>query len=325
MNTLSQKQLDRMDELSLAKTPFFFLVDFLLSKVYVYEEQELEKKEVQFRFREKASETTYQESEKGLVLKPKPESLDSYQKGFELVKNNLQLGNSYLANYTRRTPIGTNYSLEDFYFKSKAKYKVFLIEEFVSFSPETFVEIKNNRIYTHPMKGTIDAHLENARELLKENPKEKAEHYTVVDLLRNDLSQIADEVEVEEFQRIDYLKTSEKDLLAMSSEISGTIKPEYIGKIGSMMGKLLPAGSILGAPKKKTLEIIQEAEQSDRGWYTGVAGWFDGENLDSCVLIRFIEKAEGNFYYRSGGGITHQSDMQDEYEEMIKKIYVPIH
>ena len=88
---------------------------------------------------------------------------------------------------------------------------------------------------------------------------------------------------------------------------------------------LLPAGSILGAPKPKTLEIIQEAESCDRGYYTGVCGWFDGKNLDSCVMIRFIEKESGKLYFKSGGGITHLSNFADEYQEMKNKIYVPIH
>lgn len=175
------------------------------------------------------------------------------------------------------------------------------------------------------MKGTIDAALENAAEILKNDKKEKAEHYTVVDLLRNDLSMVADEVKVDKFQHIDFIKTQQKDLYAMSSEISGKLKPEYDGKLGSIMQKLLPAGSILGAPKPKTLEIVLEAEGYDRGYYTGVCGWFDGKNVDSCVMIRFIEKEGDQLYFKSGGGITHMSKLEDEYQEMKNKIYVPIH
>ena len=175
------------------------------------------------------------------------------------------------------------------------------------------------------MKGTIDADKENAVEVLKADVKEKAEHYTVVDLLRNDLSMVADEVKLDEFQRIDFLKTHDKNLYAMSSEISGMLKPEFRGKIGSVMKTLLPAGSILGAPKEKTLEIVLEAENYSRGFYTGVSGWFDGKNLDSCVMIRFIEKENTKLYFKSGGGITHLSKAEDEYQEMKNKIYVPIY
>ena len=205
------------------------------------------------------------------------------------------------------------------------RYKVFYKDFFVFFSPETFVKIVDNKILTYPMKGTIDASLENAPEILKNDKKEKAEHYTVVDLLRNDLSMVADDVHVEQFQQIDFIKTSQKDLYAMSSEISGIVKPEFDGKIGSIMQKLLPAGSILGAPKPKTLEIILDAEGYDRGYYTGVCGWFDGKNVDSCVMIRFIEKEGDKLYFKSGGGITHMSKLEDEYQEMKNKIYVPIH
>ena len=111
----------------------------------------------------------------------------------------------------------------------------------------------------------------------------------------------------------------------MSSEISGKLKPRLQKKIGSIMKKILPAGSILGAPKPKTLEIILEAENHERGLYTGVCGWFDGENLDSCVMIRFIEKENGKLFFKSGGGITHLSNFADEYQEMKNKIYVPIY
>ena len=111
----------------------------------------------------------------------------------------------------------------------------------------------------------------------------------------------------------------------MSSKISGEIRPQYENKIGSILQKLLPAGSILGAPKVKTMEIILKAENYNRNFYTGVCGWFDGNNLDSCVMIRFIEKDNERFYFKSGGGITHQSVMEDEYQEMKNKIYVPIH
>jgi len=68
-----------------------------------------------------------------------------------------------------------------------------------------------------------------------------------------------------------------------------------------------------------------EAEQYDRGFYTGIAGYFDGNNLDSCVMIRFIENINGKLFYKSGGGITHQSLLIDEYEEMKNKIYAPIY
>ena len=87
---------------------------------------------------------------------------------------------------------------------------------------------------------------------------------------------------------------------------------------------MLPAGSICGAPKEKTVSIIQEVEQEKRGYYTGIFGFFDGENLDSAVNIRYLEKHQSEIRYRSGGGITSLSNLESEYNELIEKIYVPV-
>ena len=316
---------DLMDELSLKKVPFFFMVDFLLEKVEVFQENEIEEESLLIDFHNFKNIKTTEAENAEIELKILSESAEIYRKGFDFVQENLRQGNSYLTNYTMKSEIAINLTLKEIFYHSKAKYKVWYNDEFVFFSPETFVEIIDGQIYTHPMKGTIEASIENAVEILKNDVKEKAEHFTVVDLLRNDLSMVADDVQVDEFQRIDFIKTQQKDLYAMSSKISGKLKPEFQNKIGTVMKTLLPAGSILGAPKPKTLEIIAEAENYDRGFYTGVCGWFDGENLDSCVMIRFIEKENGKLFFKSGGGITHLSKFADEYKEMKNKIYVPIH
>jgi len=316
---------DLMDELSLKKVPFFFMVDFLLEKVEVFQENEIKEESLLIDFQNFKNIKTTEAENAEIELKILSESAEIYRKGFDFVQENLRQGNSYLTNYTVKSEIAINLTLKEIFYHSKAKYKVWYNDEFVFFSPETFVEIIDDQIYTHPMKGTIEASIENAVEILKNDVKEKAEHFTVVDLLRNDLSMVADKVQVDEFQRIDFIKTQQKDLYAMSSKISGKLKPEFQNKIGTVMKTLLPAGSILGAPKPKTLEIIAEAENYDRGFYTGVCGWFDGENLDSCVMIRFIEKENGKLFFKSGGGITHLSKFADEYQEMKNKIYVPIH
>ena len=107
----------------------------------------------------------------------------------------------------------------------------------------------------------------------------------------------------------------------MSSAIEGELPADYASKIGSILYDLLPAGSVSGAPKKKTAELIASIEGTDRGYYTGIAGYFDGVDLDSCVLIRYLG---ADNTYHSGGGITFQSDMASEYQEMINKVYVPV-
>lgn len=315
----------KMNELSQKKVPFFFMIDFLVQKVEVFEESALHKNGllIDFKSYTNANEPLLESRE--IHFKSFPENKEIYRRGFDKVQREIRLGNSYLTNYTCKTEIEINLTLKEIFYLSKAKYKILYKDQFVCFSPETFVEIIDNEIFTHPMKGTIDASKENAIEVLKSDIKEKAEHYTVVDLLRNDLSMVADEVHVNEFQRIDFIKTKQKNLYAMSSEISGKLKPEFQNKIGSLMKTLLPAGSILGAPKPKTLEIILDAESYERGFYTGVCGWFDGENLDSGVMIRFIEKENEKLYFKSGGGITHLSNFADEHQEMKNKIYVPIH
>lgn len=318
-------QFQKMDELSERKETFFFLINFLMDEVKIFTKNEIENNALLVDFPNVTSVNYQYETIPDFKWKSFPETLEDYKKGFEIVQENLRKGNSYLTNYTTKTEIETDLSLEDIFRFSKAKYKVLVPDEFVFFSPETFIEVVDNKIFTHPMKGTIDAETEDAESILRNDPKEKAEHYTVVDLLRNDLSMVADNVHVKEFQRIDYIKTKQKNLLAMSSEIEGDIKPEYQNQIGTILQKLLPAGSILGAPKPKTLEIILEAEQYNRGFYTGIAGYFDGKNLDSCVMIRFIEKENDKFFFKSGGGITHQSGLISEYEEMKNKIYVPIY
>lgn len=315
----------KMDELSLQKVPYFFMVDFLGEAVNVFTEKDLQDSGIKIQFPAYTNTEQPEQKLSHLDFNAFPPSEENYKLGFEIVQKNLRLGNSYLTNFTCQSEIDLSLSLEDIFYLSKARYKVIVPNQFVFFSPETFVEIKQNQIYTYPMKGTIDAAIPGAADLLKENPKEKAEHYTVVDLLRNDLSQIATAVQVDEFQRIDFIKTNDKDLYAMSSKISGTLRQDFKNKIGTLMRNLLPAGSILGAPKEKTLEIILEAENYHRGYYTGVCGWFDGENLDSCVMIRFIEKEKDKLYFKSGGGITHLSNFADEYQEMKNKIYVPIH
>lgn len=317
-------KFQEMDTLSQNGKSFFFFVDFKVENILLYDEDALLKENIAVDF-PKFKNTAPQKIDQILSLQSFPQSKSKYEIGFKKIKQNLKLGNSYLINYTCETPIESNFSLKEFFNLAKEKYKVCKGDEFVFFSPETFIEIKNGRIFTHPMKGTIDASKDNAIETLKNDIKEKAEHYTVVDLLRNDLSMVANEVRVDEFQRMDFIKTKQKNLYAMSSEISGKLKPEFQNKIGSILQTLLPAGSILGAPKQKTLEIILAAETHERNFYTGVCGYFDGMNLDSCVMIRFIEKKDDQLYFKSGGGITHLSKSADEYTEMKNKIYVPIH
>ena len=174
------------------------------------------------------------------------------------------------------------------------------------------------------MKGTIDASVENASRQIMEDTKEIAEHNTIVDLIRNDMSLVAENVTVEKFRFLSHINAKNRNLWQVSSEITGDLPENYSEKIGDILAAMLPAGSVTGAPKKKTLQIIDETEGYERGYYTGIFGIFDGKNLDSCVLIRFIEIENDNLIYKSGGGITFLSNAENEYDEMLKKVYVPI-
>ncbi|MEL6389327.1 MAG: chorismate-binding protein, partial [Bacteroidota bacterium] len=138
-------------------------------------------------------------------------------------------------------------------------------------------------------------------------------------------SRVAKGVHVKRWRYIDHIQTAEDTLLQVSSEIQGRLDSGWQDQIGRLFTLMLPAGSISGAPKRRTLEIIQEAEEVDRGWYTGVCGIFDGERLDSGVMIRLVAQDGPELYYHSGGGITAMSRVQSEFDEMIKKIYVPLH
>jgi para-aminobenzoate synthetase component I len=259
-----------------------------------------------------------------LEFSKQPESFESYAKRFETVHRHIQRGDTYLLNLTCRTPVSLNFELRDIFHSTEAKYRLWLRDQFLVFSPECFVRIEGGRIYSFPMKGTIAADEPDAEARILADEKELAEHYTIVDLIRNDLSMVAERVRVERFRYIDRIRTNQRDLLQVSSVIAGELADDHLARLGDIVFTLLPAGSVTGAPKKRTTEIIREAEGIERGYYTGVFGIFDGKTLDSAVMIRFIEQTDDGFMFRSGGGITTFSDARNEYQEMIDKVYVPV-
>ena len=328
--------VSKADYFSSRKTPFLFIIDFELKKPEIFTLSELEEgpENVKYyidgktNYDIKAHPVNQGSPKKPVNIKKFPISKDRYLNAFGHVHENQLSGNSYLLNLTFKTPVKINIPLEDIFYNSRARYKLYFKKGdagFVSFSPETFVTIQDDVIFTYPIKGTLDSTIKDARQRLLSDKKERAEHLTVVDLLRNDLNIVAEGVMVKRFCSVEEIKTNSGGLLQMYSEIRGTLKKDFKGQIGSMLLNLLPAGSICGAPKKKTLEIIKEAEIEERGYYTGIFGIFDGQNLKSSVLIRYIENIGGNYYYRSGGGITVYSDPLKEYNEMVEKIYVPIY
>jgi len=305
--------------------PFLFIIDFELKKPVAVPLESVDATQILFNINgfTNAAETTVSADEP-VTLTPQPITLEQYRPRFDHVYDRLCYGDSFLTNLTIKTPITPSQSLQSLYYKSRARYKLWLNDQNLVFSPETFVRINDGKIYAHPMKGTIDATIPDAKSKILADVKELAEHVTIVDLIRNDLSQVATEVNVTRFRYVERLETTHKALLQVSSEIQGNLPTGYTGMLGDILLKLLPAGSVSGAPKAKTLEIIAHAEKEERGYYTGVFGYFDGQALDSGVMIRYIEKTENGYAYRSGGGITTQSVVTAEYNEAIDKVYVPV-
>ncbi len=305
--------------------PFLFIIDFDCLKPLVLPLKEASDEGIYYKIRGISNrKDNHSEINPPLKFEKFPVDFNTYLKSFQLVSDALKFGNSYLLNLTFSTPININRSLAEIFRCSQAPYKLLFRDEFTVFSPECFVRIdKQGVISSFPMKGTIDASLPGAAQQLLSDPKEMAEHNTITDLIRNDLSMVAAAVRVKRFRYLEEIKTNQKHLLQASSEIVGQLHEDWRITIGDIFQKLLPAGSVSGAPKKKTVEIIRRAELSDRGYYTGVFGIFDGTSLDSAVMIRFIEQQAGQLFFRSGGGITVNSRAESEYKELIDKVYVP--
>lgn len=321
---LKDAAIHRINQLGADNTPFVFVIDYAMNNCVVLPIDEIAPGEILFNikgFCNYALETNFTEP---LQMELFPEPFDSYRLKFEKAHHALMDGDSYLLNLTAPTPIRTNYSIREIFHASRAPYRLLLPDRFVVFSPETFVEINAGIITTRPMKGTIDATLPQALESIMGNEKEKAEQYTIVDLLRNDLNIVAKEVTVNRFRYSTEIESRGKRLLQISSEISGKLPKDYPAQIGSILFALLPAGSITGAPKKRTVALIAEIENYNRGYYTGVFGYFANGKLDCGVMIRFIEQTSTGLVFKSGGGITTMSDAEKEYQELLDKVYVPI-
>ena len=300
-----------------SKTPILFVANYDLDEFFI-SPLDLLDDDIKYAINQKSPYLN-----KKIPYSYKAVSKKRYKKAFDTIIEEIKCGNTYLINLTFRSKLFIDYSLEEIYKYSDAKFKLLFKDRFVCFSPERFIKIKNNTIYTHPMKGTIDAKIPDAKEKILNNQKEMAEHTMVVDLLRNDLSMISKRVRVEKFRYVEKIKAGERELLQVSSKIKGDLEPNWQNRLGEIIATLLPAGSITGTPKKSTSKIIKKVEGYDRGFYSGIFGVFDGSSLDSAVMIRFVEKNGENLYYKSGGGITIDSDFESEYNEMCEKIYVP--
>jgi para-aminobenzoate synthetase component I len=328
---ISNKVIEKISDLAVKGEKFFFIIDFSGENSHVFSPDEAAKNGILFKINE-FSNISYEldnELSGNKHVKKEftvfPVDYNEYHNAFNKVKVALQRGDTYLLNLTFRTRIETGYSLEEIFRLSKARYKLLFKNEFVVFSPEMFISIKDGIIETRPMKGTISASIPEAESKLLTDQKELFEHNTIVDLLRNDLNIVASNVEIEEFRYLERITTNRGEIIQASSIIKGELDSGYRHKLGNIIASLLPAGSVTGAPKEKTVELINRIETYNRGYYTGIFGYYDGNNLETAVSIRFIEKSGDQLFFKSGGGITALSDPNDEYNELIDKVYVPIY
>ena len=312
---------ETINKLGQNRTPFLFILSYDKNKIFAKSLEHLDD-DIYYKLEEWRNYPV-KKREKDFTFSKSPIKFLAYKKAFEHILVEIRSGNTYLLNLTFKTPITSNLDLNEIFHYAKAKFKLYFKGQFICFSPERFVDIENNTIATYPMKGTIDADLPDAEQNILHNTKEMAEHVMIVDLMRNDLGIVGSNVKVEKFRYVEKIKAGKKELLQISSKISADLQKNWRDSIGTLLDNLTPAGSITGTPKKSTVNIIHDIENYDRGFYTGIFGLFDGKNLRSGLMIRFIEDQNGTLVYKSGGGITIDSDAKSEYEELIDKIYLP--
>ena len=303
-------------------TPFFFAIKYEMSEG-LFIENPMTQSEILFHFNrtsnKSSTELSCQEAE--LVIYPISEK--GYQSNFDVMQLGLKTGEIDVVNLTVSTPISTNIDCREIFFRSRSPYKIYVPGKFVCFSPERFIKIENGKISSNPMKGTIDTSVPNAEQVILNDPKEITEHTITTQLIVEELKSVANKVRIKRFRYIDRIELANRTLLQVSSEIEGELPHDYMSRMGDILFSLLPAGSVTGSPKTKAEEYISRAENDPRGYYCGIAGYFDGKTLDTTVLIRFIEINNGNIFFRSGGGITSDSICDKEYQEVLNKIYLP--
>ncbi|MFJ7756038.1 aminodeoxychorismate synthase component I [Peribacillus muralis] len=255
---------------------------------------------------------------------------DSYRAGFENIKSEIKQGNTYQVNYTMR--LQSMFEGDDLAFfdrlmrAQQSNYSAYLnvgTHRILSASPELFFRWQNGQLVTRPMKGTVKRGMtlkmdQDHAAWLEASEKNQAENYMIVDLLRNDLGMIA----VQGSVQVPQLKEIEKypTVWQMTSTITADTKPDTT--IIDIFKALFPCGSITGAPKIKTMEIISEIENSPRGVYCGAIGYITPESeavFNVPIRTVVIDADTGKAEYGVGGGITWDSELTEEYEEAFLK------
>lgn len=261
----------------------------------------------------------------------------TYKKAIEQIKEEIACGNTYQVNYTYDYKIETNLDGFDLYNSilpnQTTPYNAYIkneFEEILSFSPELFFEINNNKIKTKPMKGTVKRGESEQKdkeniEFLKNDIKNRAENVMIVDLLRNDLGKIAKTgtVKVDKLFEIETHKT----LHQMTSEVTAELDENTT--LFEIFDAIFPCGSITGTPKINTMKIIDELEgKGKRNIYCGAIGLISPEKTVFSVPIRILQSGgkcsddnEKNiFFCKVGGAIVWDSTPEEEWEETLTKI-----
>jgi para-aminobenzoate synthetase/4-amino-4-deoxychorismate lyase len=245
------------------------------------------------------------------------------------IKEYIKAGDTYQVNYTIKGKFNFNDSYSLFFqkllFSQSAKYSAFINNNetfIISLSPELFFHKKNKRIVSHPMKGTarrgINENTDRINEVeLKTSKKNLAENVMIVDLIRNDFGRICryGSVTVPELFRTEKYES----LFQMVSEVKGKLKKKM--DILDIVQNIFPCGSVTGAPKIRTMEIINEIEKEKRGIYTGSIGLLSPKEIKMNVAIRTItiNKNTGDGVMGLGSGVVWDSDPKNEYEEVLLK------
>ena len=255
-------------------------------------------------------------------------SEDEYCKRIEKIKEYIQAGDTYQVNFTDSVSVQITASpASAFAMLSESQpvsYSAFINtadHHILSLSPELFFRIESGRITTRPMKGTMPRGLDPTEDSLQSiklqsDPKNRSEHVMIVDLLRNDLGRICTmgSVHVDDLFSVECYET----LLQMTSTISGTLQRNL--RYYDIFKAIFPSGSITGAPKIHTMQLIRELERTPRGIYTGAIGFIspDGSSVFN-VAIRTLVMKDGIAQMGVGGGIVADSTPAEEYRECLLK------
>jgi anthranilate/para-aminobenzoate synthase component I len=254
--------------------------------------------------------------------------LPDYIEAFDRVQEALRRGDTYETNLTYRVQVRTDEAPLAVYRRLRrlnpSPYAAYLQHDGIavlSSSPERFARIEDGVIETRPIKGTTPrsddprTDADHAR-LLTTDPRLRAENLIITDLLRNDLSSVCEPgtVSVPDLMRVE----SYASVHQLVTTVRGRLRPE-VG-VADAVRELFPAGSMTGAPKQRTMQLIADVESTPRGVYSGCLGWMRPGAADLAVVIRTLSHDGTTYVAGTGGGITVASDAVSEHEEAEHKL-----